>query len=177
MGTRGFIVLICNTKIIVVYNHFDSYPDGLGSIVIRDLNNLLKQYSMDQLKELIDKLKIVSDSVPPTESEKELLSKYANLTVNKRTLDDWYCLLHKCQGSLIKILESEYADSPILSIEELDDYIKNSWVNYTYTLNFDTNEFFCNKYYIDKLDNLQDDWCDSHKWCDSDSDESNNDEN
>ncbi|KAL4881558.1 hypothetical protein BJY04DRAFT_55039 [Aspergillus karnatakaensis] len=34
MGTRGLVFIRCNGRIYVYYNHWDSYPDGLGDAII-----------------------------------------------------------------------------------------------------------------------------------------------
>lgn len=62
MGTRGFIGLIIAGKRHAVYNHFDSYPDGLGRDVVRFINSLTKE----QIDEMIKRLEEVTVSLYPT---------------------------------------------------------------------------------------------------------------
>ena len=38
MGTRANIKIISKTKEVILYNHYDGYPDGLG----KKLNDYLK---------------------------------------------------------------------------------------------------------------------------------------
>jgi hypothetical protein len=35
MGTRGAVVLVADGQEKTVYNHYDSYPDGLGETVLK----------------------------------------------------------------------------------------------------------------------------------------------
>jgi hypothetical protein len=59
----------------------------------------------------------------------------------------------------MKTLQSGYADTPIIkTMEELNDYVANSWVDYTYMCDFDNDRFCCNSCYVDTLTNLKLDW-------------------
>ncbi|KAK1149403.1 hypothetical protein N8T08_006626 [Aspergillus melleus] len=37
MGTRGLLFVRCRGRYFVYYNHFDSYPDGLGSAIVQEI--------------------------------------------------------------------------------------------------------------------------------------------
>ncbi len=43
MGTRGFVGFIQNKEIKGWYNHFDSYPSGLGELIVEHTNELTKE--------------------------------------------------------------------------------------------------------------------------------------
>lgn len=96
MGTRGVIKIKTGDKKIGMYNHFDSYPDGLGDDVVKFVLSLTPQ----KLKTFKDNVKKVKDTKDkPTEEEKEYYEPYADLGVSEGTLDDWYCLLRNFQGA------------------------------------------------------------------------------
>ena len=142
MGTRVLIIIILKGKIITLYNHFDSYPTGLGFNLVEELIALLKVYTLDELIVILSNIKIVSDEIPPTNEEIELLKKYADPRVSSKFLTEWYCLLRECQGSIAKIIESGYAlatehESMDSAYEEAD----NRWAEFTYTIDFDNNNF------------------------------------
>lgn len=40
MGTRGFIVFRVKGKDVAFYNHYDSYPTGLGNEIIKFIRSL-----------------------------------------------------------------------------------------------------------------------------------------
>lgn len=40
MGTRGFVGLVIDNEIKIGYNHFDSYPSGIGSLVLADAKEI-----------------------------------------------------------------------------------------------------------------------------------------
>lgn len=42
MGTRGYIGIRYKGKTYYFYNHWDSYPDGLGAAIVRELLKILK---------------------------------------------------------------------------------------------------------------------------------------
>ena len=130
MGTRGTITIIFNGKKFTVYNHYDSYPMGLGIHLINELIELLKTYTIHELIVKFNEIKVI-DEDEPTSLDITKLQKFTNLTVSTQSTTDWYCLLHKCQGSIAKILESGYA----LQYDGHDEY--------NYIINFDDNNFLC----------------------------------
>jgi hypothetical protein len=125
MGTRGTITFIFNGKIIKVYNHWDSYPSGLGVKLINELQILLKAMSIDEIIEKFNKIKILAHDYQPTDEDIEKLQKYTDLSVSRQTTNDVYCLLRHTQGSIIKILDAGY-----VSNYEGDE-------DYNYTIDFD----------------------------------------
>ena len=95
MGTRRLIIIVFKGRIITLYNHWDSYLSGLGFNLIRELINLFKNYTLDELVEILSHVKIVSEDIPPTNEEIELLKKYTDPKVSSQTFTDWYCLLRE----------------------------------------------------------------------------------
>ena len=57
MGTRGYYVFRYKNKWYVFYNKFDSYPDGLGQLIVDELKNI----DIEALKDVLDR--ITSDDV------------------------------------------------------------------------------------------------------------------
>lgn len=41
MGTRGFVGVVVDDEIKIGYNHFDSYPSGIGVDVLKDVKELV----------------------------------------------------------------------------------------------------------------------------------------
>jgi hypothetical protein len=83
-------------------------------------------------------LKIVSDDINPTDEDIEKLKEYTDLTVSSQSTSDWYCLMRKCQGSYERILNSGYY---IKNEEYSKKNLTNTFIEYSYLLNFDTNKF------------------------------------
>lgn len=54
MGTRGAVGFYKDGKEKVGYNHWDSYPSGLGQVVV----NYLKGKTIDELKKFCDEIKL-----------------------------------------------------------------------------------------------------------------------
>ncbi|KAH8920872.1 hypothetical protein BT69DRAFT_1321182 [Atractiella rhizophila] len=101
MGTRGLLGFILkNGTRKGSYNHFDSYPDGLGNDILQFLLNL----TPEQLKALSENVEKViwfdTRSKPSEEVQKRYYEAgFANLEVNVRSTADWYCLLNGTQGA------------------------------------------------------------------------------
>lgn len=103
MGTRGALGFVIDGEEKITYNHFDSYPSGLGVTV---LNWLRKQTDWDAVKDQVRQLLVVDAESKPTQEQIDHLVKYANLNVADQNLDDWYCLLRETQGMPGLILEA-----------------------------------------------------------------------
>lgn len=158
MGKRGLIVLVCKGKLIAMYNHWNSYPQHLGAVLVSQLQELFKKYSMEQIREIISNLKIIysNTKIEPTDEEIKSLSKYADESVRSRKLTDWYVLLRNCQGSLLKTFESGYALSE--EIYNLKDCSTDLFIEYVYILNFDDDTFKCNDLQVGSLSKIDDKW-------------------
>lgn len=112
MGTRGAIIFVIDGAEKVCYNHFDSYPDGLGSKMLSWLQDAVKD--LPAVKDSARNLKMVDEDTAPTAEE---IAKLAHLSWNKaehggeadlREGQQWYDLLHQTQGEPAMILESGY---------------------------------------------------------------------
>lgn len=149
----GVIRIIYNGKHLYLYNHNNS--ELLGVSLIKELIVLLEQYSIDEMKDMFEKLIIVTpDGRQPTDNEFINLDKYSKSNVSQEIFDEWcydsnditskkrwYSLLHKCQGSILLTLESGYA-------LHNDPYADNY---YEYKIDLDRKKF--NKYNL-VLDDL-----------------------
>lgn len=135
MGTRGLFGFCYKGKYYLAYNHWDSYPEGLGANVIQQLKHAIDNNLLNDWKNKIVELIEVDENVPPTEKDIENLKKYTNLGVSNQSTDDWYCLLRGTQGSIQSILDAGYIEN-----YAIDNTNKcNAGAEYTYTVNLDNN--------------------------------------
>lgn len=104
MGTRGILGVRVDRRDKIAYNHFDSYPDGLGKGVIDQLADLLKDPT--RFRGLAKDLQPIDPQAEPTENQIHRLKKFTDLRVSRQSPKDWYCLLRKTQGDLGAILEA-----------------------------------------------------------------------
>lgn len=115
MGTRGLMAFTLDKNTKAMYNHFDSYPSGLG----RDIAKWLGDMDLEEAKEKFLKLTKVDPDTAPTEGQKMLLMAYADLGVSSGSLDDWYVLLRETQGDPQKTLDAQfYMDGNDISGQE-----------------------------------------------------------
>ena len=102
MGTRGSLGFICEDKEYLNYNHFDSYPDGLGEEVLDFIVDINKENGWEQFKKNgKNVIKLEGDRVTDTEIQ-EKYRKYSNLGVSEKTLEDPYCLFRDIKGTWMK---------------------------------------------------------------------------
>jgi hypothetical protein len=69
MGTRGLYVFKYRGIYYIFYNHYDSYPSGLGKLIISDIRQLVKDNKLDIVKELVG-------GIPLMEKQTEGSSEY-----------------------------------------------------------------------------------------------------
>lgn len=130
MGTRGCYGFRKNGADKLTYNHFDSYPDGLGTNMVK----FCKETSIDEMHEIFDRLILVSRDVPPTKEQIVECIGYYDGRVSERKPEDWYCLLREAQGE-----PTTYKRGLRYMIDD-NDFIKDSlFCEYAYIINLDTN--------------------------------------
>ena len=83
MGTRGLYGFRKNGKDKVTYNHWDSYPEGLGIEVIRFCN----RHSIEGLRNLYDKIVLIDEESTPTPKQIEWAKEHGlyDPTVSNRS--------------------------------------------------------------------------------------------
>lgn len=96
MGTRGAIGFRLNGKDKVSYNHFDSYPSGLGADVVE----VLHKYTPFDMRQVVAGIRLVQGDSKPTPEDIEACKSWTDLGVSNQSTDDWYCLLRQAQGDL-----------------------------------------------------------------------------
>lgn len=135
MGTRGLVGFVVNGENKLTYNHFDSYPDGLGLDVLHFLQERLPA-GFEDLVEQADALVVVQEDEKPTpEQVKELLG-FANTSVSDGDPNNWYVLLREAQGDLAAILASGYLiDGQEFGVESL-------FCEWAYTVDLDKRTLF-----------------------------------
>lgn len=127
MGTRGFISFVVDGVEKTAYNHNDSYPDGLGVDVLNWLRMAHEGAARRQARDL---RAVASDSTPSAE-DIERLKPYADLSVSRRSLDDWYCLLRHTQRNPAAMLDAGV-------IEDASHFPTDSlFAEYGYVVDFD----------------------------------------
>ena len=134
MGTRGTIGFRLKEKDYLTYNHYDSYPDGLGVAILADL----RLVNIEELKKLAGQVKLVDEDDTPTEEDIFALKKYTDTTVGQTIGGDnskpnWYQLTRELQGELISTIKAGY-------MADNENFIKDSlFCEWGYIVNFDEN--------------------------------------
>lgn len=143
MGTRGSVGIIQNKEYKASYNHFDSYPDGLGQDVVNFVNKVTKEKGWDKFKEQTKKVKLVDEHTSkPSAVDKELYKEFFNGNVSDQSLDDWHCLLRNVQGAATF---EEIHNKSLFHMIDGRNFIKDSlFCEYAYIINLDdmTLEFY-----------------------------------
>ncbi len=97
MGTRGAFGFYRGGVDKITYNHFDSYPAGLGEKIVR----FCQETSIEEMNEIFNRIEVVDfHSSKPTPEQIEECRPYLDLRVSHQSEEDWYCLLREAQGGL-----------------------------------------------------------------------------
>jgi hypothetical protein len=159
MGTRGLFGFRYKGKYYLFYNHFDSYPTGLGADIVTQIKEAIDHNRFDEWKEKLLLLEVVNEDVEPTAEQIERLKPFTDLTVNRQSTSDWYCLLRKCQGKLQDTLDTGVFYDEGYS----ENYLMGDiFIEFSYVVNFDDNTLDCytsrqqfGKYPLDALPDYQ----------------------
>lgn len=137
MGTRGSAGFIYKDKESLSYNHFDSYPDGLGKEVLRFISKVNKEDGWNKFKENASYLKNITGKITDNDMI-EKYKKYSDLSVSEKSYTDPYCLFRKIQGS-----------------EWMNEVYKGYLQDYMLNNKFIKDSLFCEYAYIINLDNMK----------------------
>lgn len=144
MGTRGVIGFRIDDKDKVMYNHMDSYPEGLGiqlleemdEIISLDVSKTVKETRINKLKENVRNIRLIEEEeekLSPLDIDWAKQHGFANFDVGGKEIS-WYQLLRGMQGNLIDCLKHSV-------MLDANDFIKDS--------------LFCEWGYIINLDSLE----------------------
>jgi len=131
MGTRGAVGFRSENQDRVQYNHFDSYPSGLG----QDVLTFISKSNIDDLQKIASSIQLVNQDDVPSQSQIEDCQKWTDLTVGEGTNESWYCLLRNAQGNL-----KAYAEGLKYMLDAHDFLIDSLFCEYAYIINVDTKE-------------------------------------
>lgn len=130
MSTRGLYGFRKNGIDKASYNHYDSYPEGLGKIIVEFLSTT----SSEELNEMFEKIILVDQYDEPSETEQAEIKR---MNIYNGEYKDWYSILHNYQGNpeLLRETINEYGKAYMT-----DDisFIKDSlFCEYAYIINLD----------------------------------------
>ena len=108
MGTRGTCGFRLNGQDKLAYNHFDSYPSGLGTDIARQVQAIRNKFSPGELRTLVGNLVSVNEDTTVTPELMEATKPYHDLGVSEQSVDDPYCLFRGAQGNVMAYLEMGY---------------------------------------------------------------------
>jgi len=128
MGTRGVFGFHKNGVDKIAYNHYDSYPTGLGDLV----KEFVTKHS-DDMNKIFNRIEMVDENSKPTPEQIEECREFSDIGVGEQSMTDWYCLLYKAQGNL-----EAYADG-LKYMVDYAGFLKDSlFCEWGYVINLTT---------------------------------------
>ncbi len=132
MGTRGAYGFRFEGKDKVTYNHYDSYPDELGTHTLSYAANT----GIEKMKKLASRIVMIDSNSTPSSTLIERYKLVADIGVAGMKYEDWYCLLRNTQGDLRHYHKG--IEHMIDSHEFLTDSLFCEWA---YIINLDEQQF------------------------------------
>lgn len=133
MGTRGAYGFYKNGIDKITYNHFDSYPEGLGKEIVR----FCKETSIQEMNEIFDRIELVDESMSPTPEQIERNKDHfvpAILDNGSKTMHNWYWLLRGAQNGL-----DAWKNGLIYMIDSAQFLQDSLFCEWAYVINLDKN--------------------------------------
>jgi hypothetical protein len=149
MGTRGFTGVAIDGDIKISYNHWDSYPSGLGLKTLHDLRAFLggegddidAALALPILKQRARDVTVFADDedVEPSKEDVERFRQFADTSVGgpitNTEIRSYYQLLRNLQGELLKQLELG------AMLDAGDFYLDSLFCEWAYLLDLDAGTF------------------------------------
>lgn len=109
MGTRGLLgVYVEGDMPKAVYNHYDSYPSGLGLDTIKFTRGLDNADKRQELAAKVAALTTIDENEVPTPEQAADLEARGFSPQKVSSGDDWYAWLRDAQGGLAKYIDAGY---------------------------------------------------------------------
>ena len=128
MGTRGTYGFREDGTDKLTYNHFDSYPDGLGDVMIE----FIKASTDEQFKQYAEEMIMVDSETLASPAQIESCKHYFDESVGNQQITEWYGLLRKAQGEPM-----EYSKGLHFMIDNSDFVEDSLFCEYGYIINVD----------------------------------------
>jgi hypothetical protein len=138
MGTRGLWGFVLDGEEKLTYNHFDSYPDGLGNTLIAYCRSVFELDGGEaELCKEVRKLKLVNEDAKPTKAQQRKLAAagFHDPNVSTGSTEEWYSLLRNTQGDPRATLRSGFM------IDKRDFALDSTFCEWAYVIDLDTGAF------------------------------------
>jgi hypothetical protein len=143
MGTKGYVGFYHNGKFYLVFIKYDTYIEGLGFILLKELKEL--NLSADELKEKFESLIIVDakDEIVPNETEINDLINYCHEPCEFMESEEknFVWLLNKIHGSYKLIFESGHFVNDIKNNALFEESKTLTYIEYMYILDVNNYRF------------------------------------
>jgi len=133
MGTRGIYGFHKDGVDKLTYNHFDSYPEGLGDNIVNSIK-ILKSESKNN-KEFMYNLTDIFNNIQMVDENKPIPSGLGT------TETEWYYYLRRYQGDIKYFIDKHSNNEPCYMINKSDFINDSLFCEWGYIINLTTNKF------------------------------------
>ena len=135
MGTRGAYGFRVDGKDKVTYNHYDSYPYGLGIDILQYISNT----PLEKINQVAKKIIMVDSDNKATVKEQKRYMNNADFSVSSKDPKEWYVLLRNTQGNLSVYNEDEGNVEHMIDSQSF--LLDSLFCEYAYIINVDSGMF------------------------------------
>ncbi len=130
IGTRGCYGFHRDGVDKLTYNHFDSYPEGLGA----DIVEFVRQTSVEEMNQIFDRIQMVNEDEMATPDQVAECHKWYSGAVSTGQPTEWYALLRNAQGDL-----NAFKDGLRYMIDSRSFMKDSLFCEWAYVINLTTN--------------------------------------
>lgn len=137
MSTSGILGIKVGGVYKATYNHSDSYPENLGTMVVSFCRKLNRTGQWDRFKEKMMQVVLVKENDVPSQELQERYTKsgYFNDHVSTGSPTEWYCLLKNLQDGII--LQEIFRGACQHMIDSFEFLTNSLYCEYAYIINLD----------------------------------------
>ena len=136
MSTRGLYGFRKDGVDKTTYNHYDSYPEGLGFAIAQFCANT----SEEEMNRIFDAIVMVREGDEMTEEQAAFCEKHglSDTGVSTGSRFDWYCALNRAQGKPELLKELVEKEGFAFMLDDCGFIRDSLWCEYAYIINLDT---------------------------------------
>lgn len=107
MSTRGAIGFRIDGKDHIAFNHWDSYPSGLGADILKQLQTA-SVHDLAALPDRVRNLILFTKDNPPSQDQITAAEERAGIEPSNMNIEEWLEVLQEGQGSLTPYITGEW---------------------------------------------------------------------
>lgn len=135
MGTRGYIIVRAGGKAYAFYRQFDTYPEGWGLRLIRELIKLIRRFG--------------GDVQSACQFMIELFSRLKTTTDWEQADNEGVFVWDECKRDFFEVVETVVREQQTFIVDDVSEAVCNWRIEFLWTFDFDRAQFAMDTTYME----------------------------